>query len=197
MRRLALLLLLAGCETTPVVPHRGPVSAFAAAGWESEGRSFQVCMQGVGVSEDSAGADDGFTGCRAHDYDFDGDVDLADFCYWATLDPDRTADTPDSWLVLYNTNNPDSATWAGWYAARWGIPPGNLFGLDVPGSEKVDVQTYVARIHAPIRNYLMGRPELNRRIMGIVVGFNVPGNFYMPSPHNILRRIPMLDGDGG
>ena len=42
------------------------------------------------------------------------------------VDPaQRTADMADSWLVLYNTNDASSVTWAAWYQAERGIPDQN------------------------------------------------------------------------
>lgn len=200
MNRLLMLavLLITGCASTQkqILPNL-TVEAFGS-GYRSEARSFQDCMRGVDITEDSAGGDRGFTGCRAHDYDFDGDVDLYDFRFWSSLDPSVTPDSPASWLVLFNRNNPESEEWKNWYLARWNIPPENAFGLDVPDDEKIDVDTYLFNIYNPIRSHLRNNPELNRRIMGIVVGFRVPGNFDMPAPWSSSGyRLPNLDGGGG
>jgi uncharacterized protein (TIGR03790 family) len=49
----------------------------------------------------------------------------------------RTADMPDSWLVLYNLNDAESIAWKDWYAQQWGIPPENTLGLDASLNEKI------------------------------------------------------------
>lgn len=188
----AVLLILGGCASTPK-PKPRPLKT---SGWRSEARSFQQCMAGPGTP-----ADMGYlTGCTAHDYDGDGDVDLDDCAVWMTLDPKRTADSPDSWLVLFNRNDEESRAWALWYLAGWGIPITNSLGLDVPGDEKIHVDVYVERIRDPIRAFLQhnrstiaAQPQYNRTIMGIIVGFRVPGVFYVTEP----LAAPRVHGGGG
>lgn len=193
----ALCCILAGCASTP----KPKVQAvLKTSGWRSEARSFQDCMAGPGTYYDQ-----GFlTGCSAHDYDGDGDVDLDDYRFWDTLDAGRTADSPDSWLVLFNRNDPESERWADRYTARRGIPAENVLGLDVPTDEKVHVNIYVERVRDPVRAFLRG----DRRIMGIIVGFRVPGVFYTtagpaaPSHHggggysvaNALANLAVISG---
>jgi uncharacterized protein (TIGR03790 family) len=101
---------------------------------------------------------------------------------YAQVPPEsRTADLPDSWLVLYNLNTSGSITWANWYAAQWGIPAENLVGLNTSSAEHLpDKNTAQTQIIGPVRSLLDGNPELESRIMGIVVGFGVPGHYVTP-----------------
>jgi len=46
-------------------------------------------------------------------------------------------------------------------------------------------------IFDPVRNHLNANPDLKAKIMGILVGFRVPGNFYQDSTH------PPQSGNGG
>lgn len=191
-----LCLLISGCVSAPK-PEFRPFDS----GWRTEGRSFQECMKGMGITENSAGGDggvtrEGFTGCKSHDYDFDGDVDLRDFALWEVLNPDQMPDMIDGWLVLFNRNNVESEEWKNWYLARWNIPDENALGLDVSNSEKIDVNHYVSDIYTPIRNYLRNNSDLNCRIIGLIVGFRVPGNFDRPAVWG-SGRDPRLDGGGG
>lgn len=103
----------------------------------------------------------------------------------------RTADMPDSWLVLYNVNDADSVTWEKWYREQWGIPESNRLGLDVPSSERISVSDFHNKILYPVRNHLAANPELKNRVMGILVGYHVPGNFYQDA------NTPELQGGGG
>lgn len=99
----------------------------------------------------------------------------------AALDvpPDqRTADMPDSWLVLYNTNNPNSVAWANWYCQQWGIPAENMLGLAASTAEHLpDLATAQTQIIGPVRMLLDGNATLESRIMGILVGYGLPGHY--------------------
>ena len=89
----------------------------------------------------------------------------------------RTAEMPDSWLVLYNANVPDSVAWAQWYAAERGIPSEQLLGLYTSPNENLpDKATAEAEIFAPVRSFLAD-PVIGSRIMGIVAGYAIPGHF--------------------
>ena len=177
-----LCLILAGCASTPKPKVHAPLKT---SGWRSEKRPFQECMAGPGAYYDY-----GFlTGCSAHDYDLDWDVDLKDWGYWNTLDRDATADNPANWMVLFNRNDPESRDWAAWYTARRGIPFENALGLDVSTAERVHVDYYRANIHNHVWVFLND----HRNIMGIIVGFRVPGVFYTTAP----LAAPSHHGGGG
>jgi len=46
---------------------------------------------------------------------------------------ERTADMPDSWLVLYNADPAsERPAWVQWYVEQWGIPSENTLALQVP-----------------------------------------------------------------
>jgi len=90
----------------------------------------------------------------------------------------RTADMPDSWLVLYNLNDPDSITWKDWYIQQWDIPEENTLGLDVSTSEHLaTAEIFNATIYTPVRSFLENNSEIESKIMGILIGYHVPGNF--------------------
>ncbi len=89
-----------------------------------------------------------------------------------------TAESPESWLVLYNVNVPDSVAWARWYAGAHAIPAENLLGLDACAAEHLpDVAAAESQVFAPVRMFLAANPALANRIVGILVGFRVPGHY--------------------
>lgn len=105
---------------------------------------------------------------------------------------ERTADLPDSWLVLYNADPAsESPTWVQWYIQQWGIPSQNTLALQVPADERIHRDTFRSQIFYPVRNYLNAYPDLKAKIMGIIVGYRVPGNFYLDDTH------PPMQGGGG
>lgn len=93
----------------------------------------------------------------------------------------RTADMPDSWLVVYNTNSIDSIIWANWYSVQWSIPSSHVIGFPMPLTEHLntleEVQTQVI---GPVRNYLDTHPNIKSKVMGIIVGYRVPGHYSSP-----------------
>ncbi len=92
----------------------------------------------------------------------------------ADVDPSqRTADLPDSWLVLYNSSSPDSVAWKDWYLEQRGIPPENTLGLDVSTNESITQADRIG-IQNQVYAHLVANPDLEARIMGIVVGHLVP-----------------------
>ncbi len=104
----------------------------------------------------------------------------------------RTADMPDSWLVLYNLNSAESIQWKDWYIQQWGIPAENTLGLNVdPSLERIHTDAFRSGIFFPVVNHLSANPELAAKIMGILVGYRVPGNFYQDS------GMPIYQGGGG
>lgn len=111
----------------------------------------------------------------------------------ATLvDPaDRTANMPDSWLVLYNVNSTVSLAWRDWYLGQWDIPIENALGLDVSTAERILFTEFEARILNPVQAHLAAHPDLASRIMGIIVGYGVPGNCYAS------EDSPPLQSGGG
>ena len=104
---------------------------------------------------------------------------------------DRTADMPDSWLVLYNENNADSITWKDWYIDQWDIPEENTLGLNVSSTEKILDTEFYDKILNPVRDYITNNPDIGSKIMGILVGYRVPGNFYHDADS------PIYQGGGG
>ncbi|KKM72208.1 hypothetical protein LCGC14_1422850 [marine sediment metagenome] len=178
----ALCCILTGCASTPK-PKVQPV--LKTSGWRSEDRSFQDCMAGPRTYYDQGY----LTGCSRHDYDLDWDVDVDDWAYWDALDREATADNPENWAVLFNKNDDESREWAAWYMARRGIPLENALGLDVNTTERVHVDYYRANIHNAVWVFLND----HRNIMGIIVGFRVPGTFYTTA----APAAPSHHGGGG
>lgn len=104
----------------------------------------------------------------------------------------RTAAMSDSWLVLYNVNSADSIAWKDWYIAQWGIPSANTLGLNADASaERITKTEMINTIFTPVVNHLNANPTLKAKIMGILVGYRVPGNFYTDA------NTPTLQGGGG
>lgn len=104
------------------------------------------------------------------------------------IDPsERTADLPDSWLVIYNGNSAASFLWAEYFQQQRGIPSSHLIGLGDLGvfpPEHLDTAAEAqALIITPIRELLANDPQLEQSVMGIVLGFGVPGHFGNP-PQN-------------
>lgn len=99
-----------------------------------------------------------------------------------------TAANPDNWLVLYNMNSQESISWVQWYAQQRSIPVGNLIGLNASTGEHLatleDIQTQIV---GPVRTLLDGDDELRSRIMGILLGYGLPGHY----------STPPLGGPGG
>jgi len=108
----------------------------------------------------------------------------------SAVDPaQRTADMPDSWLVLFNLNDPYSITWAAWYQGQRGIPIQNMVGLYTSTAEHLNtLQEVQDQIITPVRDLLLDDPELEQSIMGIVLGFHLPGHY---------GSIPNSPGTGG
>ncbi len=93
----------------------------------------------------------------------------------------RTAEMPDSWLVVYNANNPSSFAWANSYKINRGIPNENMLGVDASADEHLATQAEAeTQVIGPVRNYLLSNPEIEQRIMGILVGYGVPGTYANP-----------------
>jgi uncharacterized protein (TIGR03790 family) len=99
----------------------------------------------------------------------------------ATDPSQRTADLPDSWLVLYNLNNPDSVAWAQWYRQVRGIPESHMMGLAAALDEHLpDLAAVQAQIIGPVHDLLTADPQLEQSIMGIVLGYDLPGHYGTP-----------------
>ncbi|UCF32523.1 MAG: TIGR03790 family protein [Phycisphaerales bacterium] len=98
------------------------------------------------------------------------------------VDPSaRTADMPDSWLVLYNLNNPDSIAWAEWYREQRSIPLENFLGLDASNQEHLpNLNAASGQILNPVEDFFEAHPDIEERIMGIVLGFGLPSHFGNP-----------------
>ncbi|MEM1108717.1 MAG: hypothetical protein AAGH99_08510 [Planctomycetota bacterium] len=89
------------------------------------------------------------------------------------------AHDPARWLVIYNTNDADSSVWADSYRQTRDVPNANLLGLNLPTDEVIDFAGYL-NLLTQIKTYL----DLNRlrqQILGILLGYRVPGYVDHPS----------------
>ncbi len=114
------------------------------------------------------------------------------------IDPtERTADMPDSWLVLYNASSAESFIWALDYIKARDIPASNMMGLSGLGSappERLETEQEAQDlIVSPVRDLFAANPAFEQQIMGIVVGYGVPGMF----GHIISQVSGIPDVDGG
>ncbi|MEM7627285.1 MAG: hypothetical protein AAF333_16940 [Planctomycetota bacterium] len=99
------------------------------------------------------------------------------------------ADDPARWLVIYNTSDPESAQWMETYRALHGIPYANCLGLELPPGESISTPEYETMLGS-IENYL-DRNRLRDQIMGILVGYRVPG-YAVPPGTGFHYPIPSL-----
>ena len=94
---------------------------------------------------------------------------------------ERTADLSDSWLVLYNLDDPESVAWVQWYQVERGIPAENMLGLYASSSEHLlNRTTATSQIIGPVEDYFAAHPEIEARIMGILLGYGLPSHFGSP-----------------
>ncbi|MFQ5502481.1 MAG: TIGR03790 family protein [Phycisphaerae bacterium] len=95
------------------------------------------------------------------------------------IDPQlRTADMPDSWLVLYNLNDPDSISWAQWYTTIRGIPATNMLGLDADLTEHLaTIDQAQNQIITPVRDLFTLDTDFEQQTMGIILGYGLPGHY--------------------
>lgn len=96
------------------------------------------------------------------------------------------------WLVVYNTADGDSLAWAEFYRQQWDIPYANLCGLDLPLDETIDAATFAA-MQSSLADYL-DRHQLNDRIIGILLGYRVPGYVLdiLDQPHALTTQLHRL-----
>lgn len=88
---------------------------------------------------------------------------------------------PDSWLVIYNTNDPLSSYWATNYHILRGVPLENMIGVDASLDEHLPTfEDATIQIIDPVRQFLATHPEIEEKIMGILVGYHVPGTYGTP-----------------
>lgn len=91
---------------------------------------------------------------------------------------DTGADRPYCWLVLYNINSPESIIWVDYYQQLRGIPQENVLGLDASLDEHLgSLAAAEAEIFGPVRDYLTNNPTIEAHIMGILLGYDLPGTY--------------------
>ena len=101
----------------------------------------------------------------------------------------RTADLPDSWLVLYNLDDPESIAWAQWYQVERGIPAENMLGLYASANEHLSNRsTATTQVIGPVEDYFAAHPEIEACTMGILLGYGLPSHFGNPP------QIPSVGG---
>lgn len=98
------------------------------------------------------------------------------------------ADDPRRWLVLYNAAVPDAVTWVEAYRVARGVPFANLLGLSLPTQETINTEQY-SDLAGLVNGYLAGN-GLGQQVMGVLVGFGVPG--YVDFGFGHLDAVPSL-----
>lgn len=83
------------------------------------------------------------------------------------------ADNPSRWLVVCNSNAPDSLAWAQHYAQLHHLPPANVLALDLPLDERISLPAFTQLSNA-IDLHLAAH-NLTSHILGILLGPAVPG----------------------
>jgi len=83
------------------------------------------------------------------------------------------ANDPARWLVLYNSAVPNSIAWAESYRAARNIPFANLLGLALPTTETINQTQYENLVNSS--NDYLTRNHLDAQVMGVLVGYRVPG----------------------
>ena len=99
------------------------------------------------------------------------------------------ADDPARWLVVYNADHPDAATWAEHYRAARGVPYANLLGLHLPLAQTIDTAAY-ASLAASVRGYL-DATRLGEQVVGVLCGYAVPG-YVRDEPGDVPRAVASL-----
>lgn len=91
----------------------------------------------------------------------------------------RVADDSDSWLVLYNLSNADSVAWAEFFKNAYCIPDENMLGISNvwPHDYLPNFAMLRDQIIIPVTTYLNEHPEIKSKIMGIVLGYAMPGKY--------------------
>lgn len=102
-------------------------------------------------------------------------------------------DDPARWLVVYNRAVADADAWAEHYRAARGVPYANLCGLDLPTAEVLDQVGYDA-LAAAIHDYL-DRNHLADQVVGLLLGFGVPGYLEAPGSYTRLPITALLHHD--
>ncbi len=131
------------------------------------------------------------------DYDLDEWV-LADQYVGPALHPSPSSAAPDTlhaddparWLVLYNTNQPDSLTWALHYRNARNLPYAHLLGLDCTADETISFAQYLDRLLDPLEDYLARHPRVT--IMGVLLGYRMPGYALHPESGEALALGDLL-----
>lgn len=100
---------------------------------------------------------------------------------------------PRRWLVVYNRNNNQSAQWADAYRDRRAIPFTNLCGLDLPTSEVITSIEFDS-MRQQIAAYLNDN-DLAGEVIGILLGFGVPGYADLTGPANLTPITSYLHTD--
>ena len=111
------------------------------------------------------------------------------------IDPaERTANLPDSWLLLYNANSIQSAMWANWYRQQRGIPETHVLGLDANAGEHLtDADAVQDQIISPVRDLLDNDPLLRDSVMGILLGYGLPGHYAQPPQYPSVGGYSVTD----
>ncbi|MCE9590159.1 MAG: hypothetical protein K8S99_06510 [Planctomycetes bacterium] len=100
------------------------------------------------------------------------------------------ADDPARWVILFNASHADSSAWAEHYRAARGIPFANLIGLAMSFDEHVDSSAYIP-LREALAAYLCDH-DLEETILGILLGFGVPGTVDLDGAGDIRPIASLL-----
>ena len=80
---------------------------------------------------------------------------------------------------FFTTSN--TCAWAEWYRDQRGIPAENMLGLSASTSEHLaDLVSAQAEVFDPVKGFLSANPDIEQRIMGIVLGYRLPSHYGSP-----------------
>ena len=77
---------------------------------------------------------------------------------------------PDHLLVVYNSNDPDSAALADYYAQRRHIPQERVLGIACSTAEEITRAQYEATVREPIISYIYQKNWMTRRTVPVRIG---------------------------
>ena len=98
---------------------------------------------------------------------------------------------PRRWLVLYNTDEADSITWANWYRGQHSIPYANLCGLALGATEAISNASWV-----PMRDAIEAYITNNALpVSGILLGHRCPGTVNGSPNRSVVSLLMDLNDD--
>jgi uncharacterized protein (TIGR03790 family) len=104
----------------------------------------------------------------------------------------RAALQPDQVFVVYNRNLPESRSLAEYYVQQRGLPATHSIGLDLPSTDDITREAYLAKLRNPLRGWLR-HENLQDKIRCLVTIYGVPlrvvGTRVVPADKPLLKEI--------